>query len=88
MARKYNTKSRGLAPIDGYPELSPAYGPWKSTDECEAFWKDELFLDDVPLGATCAILADDGSITKHHYEKHNGVGVWVKEGSGVIEWNQ
>lgn len=74
MSRGYNTKSKGLMPLDG-PELNPAYGPWVSVEECTAFWTETNGLAAVPEGATCAVKQSDGKIVKYHYEN----GTWVVE---------
>ncbi len=74
MSRGYNTKSKGLMPLDG-PELNPAYGPWGSVEECTSFWTETNGLAAVPEGATCAVKKTDGKIVKYHYES----GSWVVE---------
>lgn len=74
MARSYNTKSKGLLPLDG-AELNPAYGPWNSVAECTNFWTEINGLVSVPEGANCAVKAADGSITKYVFKK----GEWKKD---------
>ena len=78
MERGFNTKSKGLVPIDGYAELNPAYGPWSSTDECTNFWTQTIMLTSVPEAANCAVKKADGTIEKYVFEK----GAWRKEGAG------
>lgn len=66
MARKVNTKSVALLPVDGGAELNPAYGVWNSVAECTKFWND--YGMDVPEGATCAVKNAENTITKYVFE--------------------